>query len=49
VPRDDLINAFRIARNAVASSQDGRPEPRFGVTTLDEAAWLDLAAAAEAS
>jgi TonB family protein len=34
VPRDDLINSFQIARNAVALSDDGRPEPRFGAVPL---------------
>jgi TonB family protein len=50
VPRDDLINVFRIARNAVACSQDGRPEPRFGAVPLQvelDAIRLETARATE--
>jgi len=34
VPRDELTSTFHIARNPAASSEDGRPEPRFGAIPL---------------
>src|SRR6185503_16474886 len=50
VPRDDLTSTFHIARNPAASSEDGRPEPRFGAiplqVELDEARRIEAGHAA---